>query len=282
VPSRLTLGDRSVIAVQVQNAQREPVDARVSLDGGAGLRIETVRRASNEETGLIPFSGKRGLSPFRPDEAVPLRLAPGAEDWIYATVEASQPTASAVTVEIATGDTQRREPRRYEVLAVEPGAAAPWNLAVTRTLTVWYANKPLSPTGQPVEGRRPWTSRPWSPEDRLLPGQQIQVHEEFTIAEPRAGLLWDQRVPPTCSAPRSGVSETKPIGMREPGRGDEIRLRVPPLARGDYVNDYPLVVVRPGACFLPPPEIYSGALRVPVIVSPVEVRLIVEEAGDGR
>jgi hypothetical protein len=178
-----------------------------------------------------------------------------------------------------------RSERPYEILnlaAVEP---APRAVQIKRTLVVWTpldqdqaASQPTPDAlDEPVERHRQWTSVPWSPNDRLVPGQFVEVREEFTLGEPSSGVIWTQRVPATCTAIRLAPRDPGPIGSREPGRGDELRFRVSPLAPGPHAHQYYLVVVRPGAAVLPPPELRSGETPIPVTVVPADVRLVAVE-----
>ena len=275
VPQQLTVGDRTRVSVLVESGERNPVEAELRLDAGAGLQVESVAVAA-------PNGSSEGT---RPGGAVPLHLAAGGHVWVHATVEASRAGGGTVAVEVSAGDVPSRSERPYEILnlaAVEP---APRAVQIKRTLVVWTpldqdqaASQPTPDAlDEPVERHRQWTSVPWSPNDRLVPGQFVEVREEFTLGEPSSGVIWTQRVPATCTAIRLAPRDPGPIGSREPGRGDELRFRVSPLAPGPHAHQYYLVVVRPGAAVLPPPELRSGETPIPVTVVPADVRLVAVE-----
>ena len=275
VPQHLTVGDRTRVSVLVESGERSPVDAELRLDAGAGLHVES-----------LAVVAPSGLSEgARPGEAVPLHLAAGGHVWVHATVEASRAGGGTVVVEVSAGDMRSRSERPYEILNLAAAEAAPRAVQIKRTLVIWTpldrdqaASQPAPDSlDEPKESRRQWTSVPWSPNERLVPGQYVEVREEFTLGEPSPGAIWTQRVPTTCTAIRLMPGNPGPIGLRELGRGDELRFRVSPLAPGPHAHQYYLVVVRPGTAVLPPPDLRSGETPILVTVVPAEVRLVAVE-----
>jgi hypothetical protein len=275
VPRHLTVGDRTRVSVLVESGERSPVEAELRLDAGSGLHVESL--AVVAPNGLIEGA--------RAGEAVPLHLAAHGYLWVHATVEASRAGSGTVVVEVSAGHAESRSERPYEILNLAAAEPAPRAVQIKRTLVIWTpldqdqaASQPAPDSlDKPEESHRQWIPAPWSPNDRLVPGQYLDVREEFTLSEPSLGAIWTQRVPATCTAIRLTPRDSGPIGLRELGRGDELRFRVSPLAPGPHAHQYYLVVVRPGAAVLPPPDLRSGETPIPVTVVPAEVRLIAVE-----
>ena len=295
-PSRTTVGDRTLLAVRVENGGREPQEVQLRLDVGTGLVVESLRQRGLDGESLTV-------------DAEPLTLALPAHGrvWVLAEVEAARPGDGQAVVEVATPDSRRVARADYEILPAAPVGDSNAALHVTRTVTVWQRmdqdtdapDADNTESAQSEDGshgaaglmhadefnewlaqqrdpqRRRWSESPWSPADRLTPGQYVKVREEFTLTRGQAGAVWAQRVPATCYRVRQGGTELQTIGVPTPSRGDEIRFRIEPLGPGAYVQEYFLATVRPGSCILPPPTLHVAGEHVPLVVDSGEIRLIV-------
>lgn len=296
VPQRVTVGDRTLVAVRVENGGREALAVRLRLDVGDGLKIESLRKR-----------GPEGRSEACEVGPLTLQLPGGGRVWVLAEVEAARPGPGQAAVEVAAAGSQRLAGQPYEVLAAAEGEQSDGALRVTRTVTVWRRSQPDAnlPAASDAEAgaagdasrdqgpllrgdefkewlarqrdpqRRRWSESAWSPTDRLTPGQYVKVREEFTLKQWQPGALWTQRVPVTCFGVQHGGSDLQTVGVLTPGRGDELCFRMEPMGPGGYVHEYFLAVVRPGTCVLPPPELEVAGQPVPLVASPGEIRLTV-------
>jgi hypothetical protein len=291
-PARLSVGDRTVVAAALQNPSLEPVTAELRLDTGSGLHIEswqvegvTIRTA---DTGT-------GGSPTKSETRLMLELSAGVQGLVRATVEAFQPGLSTIIAEVRAQDASTHSQANYEVLEASPAAAGPAPDAaprppavrIRRVLTVWTPEELEEPLDEPTESLAPaeskcrhdrrWTSAPWSPTDRLRPGQYLQVREEVAPRPEATELIWAQRIPPTCVPVRARPKEAEPAAALPSPRADELRFRINAQRDQPFIHGYYLMAVRPGVCVLPPPIVQIGDAPAPIAVEPAEIQVIVGE-----
>ncbi len=285
VPEWWCVGDRTILAVLLENGGAAPVDAKLRIAGGGGLHVESVRVAGATD-GVL----QRGA-----DEAYMLSLPAQGRVWLYGEVEASRAGAAELVVDVSGAGQQRRVCRPYQVRAVEPAAGRPAT-TVRRTLTVWsppawdaegqefnpeYYEDAHAP--QPYRWPRSlirlrelrWTERPWTAGDRLARGELVQVREELVLEKPQASVLWLQPVPANCWAMPQAARDAPGLGAYDGVVDGQLSFHTPALQDGAYVHQYLLGVVRPGACELPAPQWQTKEGRVPLGAEPSETRLIV-------
>ena len=293
VPGRLTIGDRMLVALELENAYQEPIAVQVDLDAGTGMKIESIRVSGDQQETRLQVS----------DAPLKVELPAGARAWVQANVEATHVGAGQVTVALMGRDSRQESSGAYEVLPIPEAPGAALSVDITRTIQVWTAADTIEGTTrnrsdesrsgpQVLRGRNVrswlgddgpkvpvrWKPAPWTPGQVLLPGQCVQIREEFTLPEARAGMRWVQRIPPTCTGLSPEGLTLPSIGRRLHEREGELTLAVPPLPAGQHVHEYLLMVVRPGAGYLAAPEVHSGSAAILMRVNPDDLRVIVGEA----
>ncbi len=285
LPDQLSLGDRTVLAVRLENGGAEPMVADVRIAGGAGLHTEAVRLLETRD----------GTSVHATEGAYAVTVPEHGQTWLHVGVEASQPGAGEAVVEVACGTQRRREVRPYQVWSAPTASEAP-AATLRRTVTVWsppvwdangqvFDPKIYEDAHVPQPYRWPrsvyrlrelhWTERPWLAGDRVARGELVHVREEFTVDRSRAALVWRQPVPANCWAMATVLRDAPGLGAFERVREGQMEYRVPALAEGPQVQEYFLGAVRPGVCLLPAPTWLTKEQVVTVAVEPAETRLIV-------
>ncbi|MCK4342317.1 MAG: hypothetical protein KAY37_11410 [Phycisphaerae bacterium] len=268
MPQRLTLGDRTIVAALVENGYSEPVEVQVWVRGGGGLHIEALRVVEPERQTLDYQAGTPAI----------VHLPAGGRTWLHVDVEAARVGDGKVEVEVAARAARRSAACGYEILPATEPAVKGVGVRIERKLFRWRPVGDWVPFDDENEfERRYWDTVPWSGEDRLRPGELVQVREMFVLTEAQAEFVWLQRVPATCHAAPAKAQLGEPIGSRVGDRGDALAYRVTALGPGRHEHEYFLTVVRPGSCLLPLPEWRIGETRIPLVVEPDEVRLIVLE-----
>lgn len=271
-PPRLALGDRAVLAIEIENGLPQAAEVGLQFDPGGGLHVESWR----------------GL-PTRPAQGAPgspsplaVELPAGGRTWLYAEVEAVRVGAGRVSAEVGAGGAGQRAVADYEVLPVPAPAAPDASIRVQRRLAVWTEMRTVSADesdplldeqGGHCSHHR-WDWEAWSPTDRLLPGQLVRVQDEIVVERPPTGeVQWSQRVPATCQAVASSARFGRFPGPVAGGPADEIGTNLGGLKPGSYTQEHLLSAVRPGVCLLPPPVLHCGGAVVPIQVEPTEIRL---------
>jgi hypothetical protein len=210
-------------------------------------------------------------------QGVPLTVPAAEPGWLQFRVEAVQAGADVLRVVVEFAHGRQEAAAACEVLADEPVAGTP-GVKVHRTLeriVLEYARFDAE-TGEP-SAAGPWRvvrqPVPYVAGSPINPGDRILVREEITLPQPLDGVIWTQRVPPTCHALQTGPGSGRVIGELARRRVDQLRYVAPSLPAGRHVHEYELVAVRPGACTFPPPEVSAIGPLVPVRVEPAETRV---------
>ena len=262
-PTGLTLGDRTLVAVAVENPGAAPVEARVRLDAGDGLSVESLR---------VPGQA------FKPGELVPLRVPADSCVWLQAWVEAVQVGPGVLSAELKLPAGRQHAATQYEVHPAEPPPATGEPLRLTRTVSLLIKDVEQvdSLTGEPSEDgiwRFVWNEAALRPGNLLLPGEHLLVRESLSVPDARTAIEWTQRVPPNCHALLTGSQAEQTIGESDQPRVDILSYSTKTLPSGVHVHEYHLVAVRPGVCLLPAPEIRVAGESVNVAVDPIDLRL---------
>ena len=269
VPPRLTLGDRVLIAVRVENGYREPIDARVRWEPGDGLHIDALRVLTD---GQAPVEMKSGEIPS-------VKLRAGAQAWVQAEVEAVQAGAGRLTVVAVASGVESVGAATYTVLPADEPPTGASSIHIRRTVDLWTADTATandSAEPNPPGGAQPrWAWRAVSASERLQPGQCVRVREDLTPSGPQGEVTWTQRLPATCQPLVKAPVKQVNVGTRQAGPPDALVYAVPGLLTGTQLHEYYLITARPGACALPAPEVRSGQTRVPVVVEPADVKFVV-------
>lgn len=290
VPPHWTSGDRGDVVATLTNAGQEAALVKLALTVGDGLHVDSWR-VDDAPQGTAPQT---------------LQLAAGQTRRVYAQVEAVQPGAGQVRLEVLQKDGRPRVVEAaYAVEAAETAQAD--TVRITRTLVAWRNRHagpkeviqpaPLAAVQEAIRRRAPggvtagqdehvehahdhddWEARIWTADQPLVPGEYLEVSERIEVTEPLTGVVWRQRAPFVAQRPVERTPIGLPqIGELERGADDEYRYRVPPRGPGVYENRYFMSVMRPGACLLPWPVLTHGDEPVGVRVEPAETRLVVTE-----
>jgi hypothetical protein len=271
-PPRLTVGDRALVAVRVENAYAEPIQAQVRCEVGDELHVEALHFEPRRTGTGAPATHTRI------DEPVTMDLPAGGCEWLYVDVEGTHAGAGRASAEVIARGTHSRAQRRYEVRSPPDSALPDATVHIQRTLVVWTAPSEADEEAAAARDEEVhWTSTPFSAATPLTPGQVLEVTEEFTLSAPLPELSWVQSVPPTCRSSRGQLPQTQPIGARQPDQAGAVIFKVPPLATGPHVHRYFLNVACPGAAVIPAPELRCGDRLLSTAVDPAEVRIVVPE-----
>jgi len=267
-PPRLTLGDRSLLAVRIENAYTEPIEARVRCEVGEGLHVETLRVEGAETSAASTVPG----------EPMALQVPAAGRVWLYLDVEAARAGVGRASVELTARGSRSAASCPYEVQPADGPASPERGLHIRRTLVIWTPPSGMDEQESAARGDEArWSSAPFSSEARLMPGQVLEVTEEFTLRESTPELDWIQRVPPTCHTATGSLPGAQPIGARQPDRGGALVFKVPALQPGLHVHKYFLTVVRPGAAVIPAPELHFRDTTLPLAIEPADLRIVVPE-----
>jgi hypothetical protein len=267
-PLRLTLGDRSVLAVLVENAYTEPIEAVVRCEVGAGLHLETVRI---EGTGAPTTSTS-------PDEPVTIHVPAAGRLWLHLGVEAARAGSGRAGVELTARGSRNTASWPYEVQPADGPEVPESALHIRRTLVTWTPPSETDERESASKGDEArWSSSPFSSAAPLVPGQVLEVAEEFTLPEPTPELAWVQHVPPTCHTVMGDFPGVRPIGARQPHPAGALAFKVPALQPGLHVHRYFLSVVRPGVAVIPAPVLRGRDTTLLVVVEPADLQIVVAE-----
>lgn len=275
--ARWALGDRAVVAVMLANPAATPREARVCVDEGEGLALESLA------VGGTVYAADATATAI----GIPVSVPPGGRVWMVGRAEAVRVGAGDLHATIELPDGIQEVRTRYEVLSL-PTLTAPTRPpaatahAVTLKRTLWRLTRERVPV-DPLPGEVPatpvvqtvWPAAPLLPNEALHLGEHLLVREEFAAPEPLSGLMWSQRLPPNCRAAEMDTAAWQPVAALRDRRHDELTWHGPGLVAGAAVHEYHLVAVRPGVCLLPPPEIRAAGRALSVVTEPGEVYLTV-------
>lgn len=268
-PPRLTVGDRSTVAVLVENAWNEPVEAHIRYDAGDGLHVET----------LYVEQDQRRSSAGKPGEPVTIHLPTAGRAWLHLGVEAARVASGHARAEVAVHGRHQTAQCPYQVQERGAVLAPGESLNLRRTVMVWAPPPGAAESEQTHDhGQRGWISEPLLPDTRLMPGAVLEVAEEFTVREATPEVEWRQPIPPTCRSVLGQSRLAQPIGARQPDLTGTLVFQVPELAPGEHVHRYLLVVVRPGVAAIPTPELRCGDAVLPAVVEPADLKVVVPDA----
>jgi hypothetical protein len=271
-PKHLTLGDRTIVAIMLENARAEPAEARVLVNVGEGLHVEsvTVRHSGHPGNAARPADSAESDAASWTGEPVPLTVPAGQRAWLQLRVEAVRVGHATMHAEIAlahdaaapdlrppgsvTSDLRVRRTLRqhahaaYEVLPVDRAGTTETTKAPLRLkrtlLRVIEERVQLDPaTGEPSEEGVWKTKRQHAvltAGERVEPGQKILVRDEFTLEKPLAAVTWFQRLPPNCRTLQNEPRGFQTAGDTQCQRSDASGCRIPTLAAGRHMHEYPL------------------------------------------
>jgi hypothetical protein len=266
-PARLTRGDRTLIGVAIENPSDAPLELPVRIDTGTGLHVEMVRTGS----------GTSMASPAAPGEPLTVTVAPGGLTWIQGLVEAAEPGAGRLTVELQLPAGRQSTTAAYQVLGVSEDAASGTPLLVQRTLSRLELISRGIPLGSGITGDDGtdvrWEQHAPRYENRFFPGEHLLVREVFTLPDELGVFRWSQRIPPNLHAALTDSHHGFSIGEPEPPRVDQLEYVATGLAAGFHTHEYHLVAVRAGVCVLPPPEVVVNGVPLSVAAEPAELRI---------
>ncbi|HUU95148.1 MAG TPA: hypothetical protein VM487_05370, partial [Phycisphaerae bacterium] len=183
VAETFTIGDRSVLAVTLENPRSAPATVGVSIQGGDGLHIETLRVAGGEAAEQT--AGEQ--------TAVTIALGPHKRVRVLAQVEAIRAGEGTAVVELEAEGVRQRAARAYRVWSAQRSAphdlrdqSAP-RMRVKRTLLWLIGEEQFETPGeeetQVETGGTDWVATPLAPGERLTPGQWLLIRDELTLEE---------------------------------------------------------------------------------------------------
>jgi len=251
VPARLTLGDRTQAALCIENHGDDAVDVSIRLNADETLHMESVH---------VPEQGPL-QDRSQADGAAAVTVPAGESVWLRATIEAARPGGGKLAISADTAGHTHSAAAVFEVFARDE-SPEPTDGAVTVQRTVFVRDD---------DGRE----RELSADERLTVGQTLRVRDAITLGKDTHGMLWAQRLPPTCRAMDEKAEPLSAIGSRVDDRAGVVTYRVEPLTAGTHVHEFTLMVIRPGACALPAPRCTAGQHDTLIIVQPAELGLIV-------
>jgi hypothetical protein len=281
VPEVFTVGDRGLLAVMLENPQPGPVEVCLSVRPGEGLHMEA----------LWVVGGPGGPRAVGAGNSVSLSLPPGQLVRLLARVEASRVGDGTATVELESAGGRQRVERTYHVFAwehpepAEPTASRPASIRVKRSvlLLLEAAEHQQDAAEGEIRGWRElganWVATPLLEGERLSPGRLVVVRDTFTLARPLSDVVWRQRLPAACVPPAMVSSDFLSLGERSEVRLDSVAYSAERLAAGELVHECPMIVVRPGTYFLPPPEMTERGRALKLEVDPGEFHLVVPDQG---
>lgn len=259
-PTRLAIGDRSVVAVRLDARGEAESKAEIRWKLGDGLRLERQRRVSRGSSVEIPRA-----------EVTPVDVPGNAPVWIVATVEAVRAGDATVRADVSSdGRTTSRE----RVVRVEADTPPPAGdvLPVRRWVYRYTTGGIDGPADAPAGA---WI--PLNAGDTLRPGQRVIVREQIQISGGLRDVNWAQALPATCYPLDVDPPDVKAIGRRLPESLDEISYRADSVPAGEVRHEYALAVVRPGACRIPAPRISAAGRPLAVAVAPAELTIVVSD-----
>jgi len=273
-----TVGDRSVLAVTLENPRSAPVAVGISIRGGDSLHIETLRVAGGEAAEQT--AGEQA--------SATLTLPPHKRVRVLARVEAIRAGEGTAVIELEAESVRQRVECAYRVLSAQRSAphdlrdhSAP-RMRVKRTV-LWLIGEeqfetPGEEEAQVETGGTDWVATPLAPGERLTPGQRLLIRDELTLEERLEGVVWSQRLPAACVPPATEQVGFLSLGERSGVRLDSVAYSAAQLPAGERIHECPLVVVRPGTYLLPPPEISVRGRPVAVEAEPAETHIVVSDS----
>ncbi|MGD8452353.1 MAG: hypothetical protein PVJ57_11090 [Phycisphaerae bacterium] len=275
-PNRWTLGDRTRVSLLLESVAKTPSDVRVHLDVGTGLHVESVRIGDEAlQSGDI----------LQAEEGVAVTVPAHGRLWMRLDAEAMQEGVSVMQAWVEVGSSTQQATADYSVLT--PGTVPPEgaSLRVERSLMLLT---PVMIHVDPVTfeetdaldapEKQIWRRSPLPFGTLLAPGQRVLVREQITPTTPLAGVAWTQRVPSNCCPAFRNVSCRNEIGALRERTVDTVRYERPAPLSNVEVHEYNVVMVRPGVCRLPAPEVTAGGRPVSCKLVPAEVFFRVSEA----
>ena len=267
VAGRLTLGDRTLVGIMLENSRPEAVDVHVHINPGQGLHVESLHV---DGTALAVGAKTR-------EEPISLVVPAAGRIWLQAWVEAVRVGRATFRVNAELADGPQPAEAEYEVLpADQPKASGP---AIKLKRLVFLLVKDHgdieSLSSDMLIPHKPPMAREIAlrPGGRVLSGQHLLIREVVTLSQPLESLTWSQRIPPNCHALLSESQAEDPIGELRERRPDMIRYTAPAISTGIHLHEYELVAVRPGVCLLPPPALQAAGQAIPTDIEPTEIMI---------
>ncbi|MFO0839864.1 MAG: hypothetical protein U1D55_15235 [Phycisphaerae bacterium] len=270
VPSTSYLGDRLLASLTLRNGADTAAQADVAVHAADGVRVDSVRLAGGATAGDIPR----------------VTVPPRSDVIVQAQIEAARAGECGITFEARSGDSVIQRSGRFSVLdlpAQNSTQRDAWR--VQREVILLTPERGLPPTddlappaANPLARR--FTRTILRDGDHVGPGQLILIRDEFEAPSAVSDLKWTQHAPATCHTIVTELGVFKPLRGRETKTLDSLTVEIPKLDRGRHTSEIVLCTVRPGAALVPPPAILVGGSAVPLIVSPAEIRIVVDEASE--
>jgi hypothetical protein len=271
VPPLLQPGDRTFLALALTHGAAADVAGRIKLQTGGGLAIESVTCAGE---GVAVEEQTVDAVTF--DARVPA----GERVWYRVWVEAAQPGPHEIALTGRLGAQPLSQAVGYEVAPAPAGAMSAEAVQVTRSCERWTGENlaveleggrpvpgiPLAPAFQGNDSRS-FEKEPWTPGERLRPGQYLLVREQILTSRALENARWVQPMPANGFGAARAESELAQFGAVDQPQGRALRYRIDRLPVGEYVHEYLVEAVRPGVCRLPAPQLRVDGVEVPVTLA---------------
>ncbi len=270
-PSRLTLGDRALIAVTLTNRAPGELRAIPTIEFSPGLALAWCEESS---AGVVSPRSETppGFVVVPAGGSVTLRLLVEADAVGDATVRVATP-----------GDDPPVAPqqRTIRVTPADIPLGAP-DVTVRRTLYRLARVEPELRAAE-LEGAPPvesaaelrWVRQLLADGESVEPCETLLIVDEFELAAPLEATRWRQALPPTCVTYGGSDRSVRQIATPYERAIDELTFAAPRLAAGAWIHETMLVAVRPGSAVVPPPEISAGGRSLRVHVEPSSPTVVV-------
>lgn len=270
-PLALQRGDRTVAGLEIFNPGPAEAEIAVSASATGGVSVEQLT--------LVDMQGRQ-LAASGEGAPARLTLAPGARCFARTQIEAGLGGSGELTVRVASDGAVQEVATVCQVNTTMMPDESRVPVRVARAVYV-LTPEPITGELDPITGQtmtdRKFMRLTAAPNERFHPGQTLLIDETVELPRQLTEVEWRQDIPPVAVTDRKRVADVTPLGDPSgPLRLDRMDIYRSELERGTHSNQYTIVVVRPGACVLPPPVIRSDGGPVRVVCEPEDLRLVVE------
>ncbi|MEP0847503.1 MAG: hypothetical protein HRF50_11905 [Phycisphaerae bacterium] len=275
VPDVLSLGDRSVVTLMIENPAASEREFVLTLDCGEGLAVEALN--SSAPLAASELDGThckcRGTLPS------------GSRMYVRARVEAARAGDYRVAAELRSSETAAAWGRDYAVVAMSTGSTVAPDAAARLTRELYKLTR-LSPAEAGISQDEPaadasvlWQREPLASGEAVRSGQLMLLVERLDCPRELAGVQWRQALPPTARTYGAPTPEFRALGTDTVRRLHLIEYSGVSLPAGPLLHELVVVAGRPGAGAVPPPQLRVGDREVPVLCEPSSLLLIVRDEG---
>ena len=253
VAPQMTLGDRTVASIEIDNPSPREVQGRLFVEAGVGLARNGLRR----------HSGNGAVQGAADGNLFDVRLPAGGSLRLHVPFEAAAAGRGVLQVRLDAADDRLAAEATYRVFAQEASAATMETTGTVRDRRTLFL---LSEDGSPAAAgelpgmgtksapRRSLRRTPLAAGQTVEAGQLLLVQETMELPDPGQTLAWTQRLPANCYSYAGADLELRPAGEVTSRRLEALEWRAEAPDRALH-HEYVLVAVRPGACRLPPPDL---------------------------